>query len=159
KVTYNVPTDPANSIYPLRVEFFLADADAQEGKTYLGFDTFTTDDFTAGGKTVTFATASATKVFDKIVATATDSLTAAANSPPGNTSEFSAAVTIVSPWQNHNPGRLRWDVNDDKFVSADDVVEIINYVNAHGSGTVTNNAANQKPYIDVDGDNNVVAMD
>src|SRR5262249_40450010 len=87
------------------------------------------------------------------VATATDS------AGIWNTSEFSPSSVIVSPWQNHNPGRLRWDVNDDKFVSADDVVSIINYINSKGSGLVPDNAANQKPYVDVDGDNNVVAMD
>jgi small nuclear ribonucleoprotein (snRNP)-like protein/putative NADH-flavin reductase len=156
KVTYNVPSAPANSTYPIRVEFFLADANGQ-GKTYLGFDTFTTGDFAASGKTVTFTTAAPAKVLDKIVATATDSLTAAANSPPGNTSEFSPAATIVSPWQN--PGRLRWDVNDDTFVSADDVLAIINYINAKGSGLLPDDAPNEKPFLDVDGDNNVVAAD
>jgi parallel beta-helix repeat protein len=154
KVTYNVPSDSANSTYPIRVEFFLADASGQ-GKTYLGFDTFTA----TGNKTITFATAAATKVFDKIVATATDSLTAAAGGGPANTSEFSPAVAIVSPWQNRNAGRLRWDVNDDTFVSADDVLAIINYINAKGSGLIPDTAANQKPYCDVDGDNNVVAAD
>jgi CSLREA domain-containing protein len=158
KVIYNVPSDPNNSTYPIRVEFFLADANGQ-GKTYLGFDTFTDTDSTAGGKTVTFTTAAPIKVFDKIVATATDSLTTAADSLPANTSEFSPTTTIVSPWQNLNPGRLRWDVNDDSFVSADDVLGVINYINAKGSGLLPDDAKNEKPYVDVDGDNNVVAAD
>jgi hypothetical protein len=156
KVTYNVPSAPANSTYPIRVEFFLADANGQS-KTYLGFDTFNAVDFATGGKTMTFATAAPAKVLNKIVATATDSLTLAANSPPGNTSEFSPAVIIVSPWQN--PGRLRWDVNDDTFVSADDVLGVINYINAKGSGLLPDDAKNEKPFVDVDGDNNVVAAD
>jgi hypothetical protein len=157
KAKYTVPSDPANSTYPFRVEFFLADASGQ-GRTYLGFDTFLPTDFTAGSKTVTFATAAPIKVFDKIVATATDSLTAAAGGGPANTSEFSPSVTIVSPWQNHSP-RLRWDVTDDTFVSADDVLAVINYINAKGSGLLPDNAKNEKPYVDVDGDNNVVAAD
>ncbi|HEY2413883.1 MAG TPA: dockerin type I domain-containing protein [Pirellulaceae bacterium] len=158
KVNYNVPSDPANSTYPMRVEFFLADANGQ-GKTYLGFDTFTEADFAAGGKTVTLATASPIKVSDKIVATATDSLTAAADIGPANTSEFSAQAIVASPWQNHNPGRLRWDVNDDMHVVADDVLTIVNYINAKGSGKVPDSAENASPFLDVDGDNSVVAAD
>jgi hypothetical protein len=156
KVTYNVPSDPANSTYPLRVEFFLSDANGQ-GQTFLGFDTFTSADFTAGGKTANFATNSPIKVFDKIVSTATDSLPAASGGGPANTSEFSAQSTIVSPWQN--PGHLRWDVNDDAHVAADDVLTIINFINAHHSGLLPDDAQNKKPYYDVDGDNHVVAID
>jgi CSLREA domain-containing protein len=155
KVTYNVPSDAANSTYPMRVEFFLADADGQEGQTFLGFDTLTQAQHEAGGTTITFATASPIKVFDKIVATATDSLSV--DGAPANTSEFSPSVKIVSPWQN--PGHLRWDVNDDTHVAADDVLDVINHINAVGSGKVPDNAANQKPFYDVDGDNNVVAAD
>jgi hypothetical protein len=161
KVTYTVPSDPANSTYPIRIEFFLADANGQ-GQTYLGFDTFTEADFTADGntpgeKTVTLPTAAPINVFDKIVATATDSLTAAVGGGPANTSEFSAEATIVSPWQN--PGPLRWDVTDDTHVVADDVLTIINYINAHGSGRVPDSAANTQPFLDVDGDDSVVAAD
>jgi hypothetical protein len=123
----------------------------------LGFDTLTQAQHDGGGKTITFAPVSPIKVFDKIVATATDSLTAGAGGGPANTSEFSPSVKIVSPWQN--PGRLRWDVTDDTFVAADDVVGIINYINSKGSGLLHNDAKNEKPYVDVDGDNNVVAMD
>src|SRR4029079_10626298 len=74
KVNYFVPSAPANSSYPIRVEFFQADAKG-EGQTYLGFDVFTQDDFNAGNKTVTLATAATVKVSDKLVATATDSFT------------------------------------------------------------------------------------
>jgi hypothetical protein len=157
KVTYNVPSDIPNSTYPMVVEFFLADADGQEGQTYLGSDMFTQTDHDAGGKTIALSTVASFKVLDKIVATATDSLTAADGGGPANTSEFSPSVTIVSPWRN--PGRLRWDVTDDTFVSADDVLAVINYVNAHGSGLLPDDAKNEKPYVDVDGDNNVVAAD
>src|SRR5437763_715101 len=85
-------------------------------RTSLPFDTFTKDDYLAGAKTVSPPPSAAFKVFDKIVATATDSLTAAAGGGPANTSEFAPSVTIVSPWKN--PGRLRWDVNDDTHVAA-----------------------------------------
>jgi hypothetical protein len=169
RITYQIPSYPADpnfpqfyagySTYPIRVEFFQADADGQEGQTFLGFDTFTADDFAAGGKTATFVAAAPIKVFDKIVATATDSLAPADGNGPANTSEFSPAITIASPWQNRNPDRLRWDVTNDTFVSADDVVDVINYINAKGSGQLPDDAANEKPYYDVDGDNNVVAAD
>jgi hypothetical protein len=140
----------------MRVEFFLADATGQ-GKTYLGFDTFTKDDFTAGGKTVALSVNAPIKVSDKIVATATDSLAANLDGVPANSSEFSPRATIVSPWQN--PGKLRWDVTDDTHVVAEDVITIINYINAKGSGKVPDGAANVKPFVDVDGDNSVVAAD
>ncbi len=104
-VVYNVPSDPTNSGYPLRVEFFKADTDGQEGQTFLGFDSFTTTDFTAGSKTFTFTPAASVAGGDKIVATATDvSIPVAAGSigiqglitaMPSDTSEFSASATIA----------------------------------------------------------------
>ena len=42
---------------------------------------------------------------------------------------------------------------------ADDVLDVINYINAKGSGLVSEIAANAKPYCDVNGDNNVAADD
>src|SRR3954449_8415550 len=99
KVTYNIPSDPANSTYPFRVEFFKADADGQEGQTFLGFDTFTAADFVAGSKTFTFTPGASLATGNKIVATATDmkaavtagSIGVLLNLPatvPNNTSEF-----------------------------------------------------------------------
>jgi CSLREA domain-containing protein len=152
KVTYNVPSVSPNSTFPIRVEFFLADANGQ-GQTYLGFDTLNGP----GDKTATISIATPIHVFDKIVATATDSQPAAAGGGPANTSEFSPNITIVSPWQN--PGHLRWDVNDDTHVAADDVLTIINRINSAGSGPLPDDAKNEPPYYDVDGDNNVVAAD
>jgi CSLREA domain-containing protein len=148
KVSYTVPSAAANSTYPLRVQFFETYVDGQEGAVYLGDDLYAAADAGAT-RTAVFTTLSPTGVGDKIVATATDN--------SGNTSEFSATVTIVSPWQN--PGPLRWDVNDDTHVAADDVLAIINRINSHGSGLLPDDALNEKPYYDIDGDNNVVAAD
>jgi hypothetical protein len=153
KVTYTVPSDPANSTYPIRVEFFLSDANGQ-GKTYLGFDTFAEADFTAGGKTADFATNSPTNVFDKIVATATDSVPGSVGF--ANTSEFSTSSTIASPWINP---RNRLDVNDDTHVAPNDVVAVINYINGFKSGPVPDDADNAQPFLDVNGDNNVAPND
>ena len=77
----------ANATYPLTVEFFVADSDNQEGRTFLAADTY------VGGeaqteKTITIpAPAVLTNI--RLVATATDA--------DGNTSEFSAPVTISLP--------------------------------------------------------------
>lgn len=85
---YSVSSAPGNSTYPLRVEFFAADDDpnAPEGRTYLGSDTFTEEDFDSGSKRASFTFVG--KLGTRIVATATD-----AN---GNTSEFSEATDISS---------------------------------------------------------------
>src|SRR5581483_3972249 len=91
---------------PLRVEFFKADADGQEGQTFLGFDTFNATDFAAGPKTFTFTPAASVLAADKIVATATDLVPAISAGSigvqgvptqflPGNTSEFSPTATIT----------------------------------------------------------------
>jgi hypothetical protein len=155
KVTYTVPTVPTSATYPLRVEFFQADLNDQEGQVFLGADTFTEADYAAGGKTVNLATVASFKVFDKIVATATDHYDA---NLFASTSEFSPVTTIASPWQNPNPLR-RWDVTDDSNIVAEDALAIINYINSKGSGLIPPTAANAKPYYDVNGDNNVAAND
>lgn len=61
-----------------------------------------------------------------------------------------------SPWQN--PQR-QWDVTDDGYVAADDVLAIVNYINANGSGQITDDAANAKRFYDVTGDDSVAADD
>jgi hypothetical protein len=154
KVAYTVPSDPNNSTYPIRVEFFKRGGGGQ-GQTYLGFDIFTADDFKAGvDKLATVPVAVAVKYKDRIIATATDSL------PTGewaNTSEFSPNTTILAP-PLRNP-RNRLDVNDDTHVAANDVVGVINYLNAFGPGVVPDDAVSAAPYIDVNGDNNISPSD
>jgi hypothetical protein len=68
------------------MEFFLADADNQEGQTYLGGESYTVPGADSVGLSVSGVTAG-----KRIVATATD-----AN---GNTSEFSASSVITSALQ------------------------------------------------------------
>lgn len=86
-IDYTVPSATANSAYPLQIEFFLADADDEEGQTFLGSDTYPAA--SAGvSKTVMLTPPVTVSVGDRIVATATD-----AN---GNTSEFSAPA-LLSP--------------------------------------------------------------
>jgi len=50
-------------------------------------------------------------------------------------------------------------VNDDTHVAANDVVAVVNYINAFGSGLVPDNASNSQPFNDVNGDNNVAPND
>src|SRR5262249_34520452 len=80
-VRYQVPSSTTNSTYPLRVEFFKADSDGEEGRFYIGFDTFTAANFNAGSKTIKIARPAFLAPGDKLVGTATDAA--------GNTSEFS----------------------------------------------------------------------
>ena len=87
EITYKVPSAITNSAYPILVEFFKADSDGEEGKTFLGSDTLQA--INAGvEKTITFTPADTVEVGNQIVATATDSA--------GNTSEFSLAFDIVT---------------------------------------------------------------
>jgi len=140
----------------LLAEFFLADADGQEGQTYLGFDMFTKNDFTAGGKTATFATAAPLAIGDKIVSTATDSLI---TGEPANTSEFSPSITVVGhPW--HNIVKPL-DVDNDTHVAPIDALLVLTYLNKKLPSTVPADAENGKPngFIDTDGDEHIAPID
>lgn len=82
-VTYTVPSTIANSSYPLRIELFIADADGEEGQTFIGTATYTQSE--AGLQTVfSFNPRSFVAHGDLILATATDA--------DGNSSEFSPAI-------------------------------------------------------------------
>jgi hypothetical protein len=82
-----VTTDPANAAYPLRIDYYRADADGQEGEAWLGASLFTAADYANGEPvTATFVPDSAVGPGDVVVTTATDA--------GGNTSEFSAGVVV-----------------------------------------------------------------
>ena len=85
-VEYFVDSAFVNAANPLVVEFFIADADTEEGKTFLGTDKLSglTTVLTNLGSAASLGVSSG----DSIVATATD----AAN----NTSEFSQSVSVTS---------------------------------------------------------------
>jgi len=85
-IGFTVPSIAPNSIFPLSVEFFLADVDNQEGWTYLG-----THSYAAPGADSAVLPAGGALVGQRIVATATD--------VAGNTSEFSASVMISAALQ------------------------------------------------------------
>ncbi len=100
-VTYVVDSDPSlsnpgASTYPLRIEFFLADADGEEGRLLVGRDRYTESDYGAclgsGGtapcpKKVWFEPEAPVLLDDDLVATATDAFS--------NTSEFSASRRVA----------------------------------------------------------------
>ena len=82
-VTYSVPSDATNSSYPLTIEFYLADADGEEGQTLIGRIDYPVSE--AGQQTTAaFSPQAAVANGADIVATAIDAA--------GNTSEFSEAV-------------------------------------------------------------------
>jgi hypothetical protein len=83
-VSYSVDTAPAHAAYPLRVEFFLADASEQEGAVFLGADAYP-----APGSRDAVIDVTGMGVTDgtPLVATATDAA--------GNTSEFSAVLHVA----------------------------------------------------------------
>ena len=83
-IRYSVPSSPDNSAYPIRVEFFIADAQGQEGETLIAADSFTVTDFWSGQPRLLALNGQTLPAESLIVATATD-----AN---GFTSEFSPAA-------------------------------------------------------------------
>ncbi|HSP83740.1 MAG TPA: NosD domain-containing protein, partial [Gillisia sp.] len=86
---YFVPSAPANSAYPIRVEFFINDGNRQ-GKEFLFSQEFTETDYNNGPfKEISFPLPAGSSFVtgDLILATATD-----AN---GNTSEFGASVSVT----------------------------------------------------------------
>ncbi|MFV1981623.1 MAG: hypothetical protein ACC655_10750, partial [Rhodothermia bacterium] len=92
ELIFLVDSDPTNAAYPIRVEFFVADADSQEGMTFLFSQTYTAGSWGNCGSppcarfAILFADFPA--IGDLIVATATDA--------DGNTSEFSAPVEVTA---------------------------------------------------------------
>ncbi len=88
-IHFTVPSAPTESSYPLHVDFYLADADAEEGKTYIGTAMYEERD--AGSQVTTQLEAPPElEVNSRLVATATDS------AGSGNTSEFSASIAVAS---------------------------------------------------------------
>jgi hypothetical protein len=77
-------------------------------------------------------------------------------------------LNCIKPHKQHNSansgGRNGRDVTGstttvpDGFIVAADVLAVINYINAHGSGPIVP-AVNAPPYVDVDADDQVVAND
>lgn len=86
-----VPTAPANASFPLTLDFYRADVDAEEGEVYLGTAPFTVQDFESGSALVHLSPGPGlVQVGDVVVATATDA--------DGNSSEFSDdGVTLPEP--------------------------------------------------------------
>ena len=87
-VIYSVDTNPGNASYPMRVEIFAADAEKEEGQTFLDADTYDGADYNGCGAppcAKTFNLGNAV-VFGVVVG---DYLVATATDIDGNTSEFS----------------------------------------------------------------------
>lgn len=132
-VAYLVPADPGieasgAAAYPLAVDFYVADADDEEGEGYLGTDTYSgvePDDYSGCDSppctvTTTFTPESSVGEGDHLVATATDQ--------GGNTSEFSPAATIGFPPQFTQTGPF--DVRETATTGS--VVGDVNATNGEG---------------------------
>ena len=125
-ITYEVTSDPANSLYPLEIDFYIADADDEEGDTFVETDTYGLLDF-GSPKQVNLGNAVGLGVIagDRLVAIATD-----AN---GNTSEFTAPDIGVVPI-----GPMIVNTTADNTTFADGICtlrEAIGNANANGDTT------------------------
>jgi Leucine-rich repeat (LRR) protein len=129
-ITYKVPSVSPNATYPLRIEFFRADAGSRQGRTYLGFDTYVPAEANTN-KTLTFTPFTPLALGDRIVATATD-----ANASGNNTSEFSAEVSVGLANAGLHP---------------DDYAALLALYNATGGANWTSTTANNQAWF-VDGD-------
>ena len=100
-VRYSVDSDTSNSTYPLRIEFFKTDAEGEEGKTFLGSESYPADS-ARDAKVLFFVDASALGLVDgdHLVATATDG--------DNNTSEFSQSAQVVAIGTAAIPGLSQW---------------------------------------------------
>jgi hypothetical protein len=67
-------------------------------------------------------------------------------------------ITVIKPHRWHNVARPL-DVQPDGTVVPADAVEVINYINAFGSGAVPPDAVLGPPYIDVIADNQIAPID
>ena len=88
EVNYDATSLPSNSAYPWEVEFFLADADNEEGQSFLGSAGIPVAGQGSHSATL-LVTGLGVSVGGRIVATATDS--------SGNTSEFSPGFAVAGP--------------------------------------------------------------
>jgi len=97
-------------------------------------------------------------------------VTVTLNDGLGGSTSQTFDITVTKPHKFHNAadtvasGRNGRDTTGsslpqpDGFIVAGDVLGVINYINAHGSGPV-NNAVAAPPYVDVDADDQVTATD
>jgi hypothetical protein len=89
--------------------------------------------------------------------TGTDTFTYTIQDTAGNLASSTMTVFVTTEiWHN---ALYRCDVTGDGYIVAEDVVVIINYINAHGSGLIVSLATGAPPFIDVTNDGEVVAED
>ena len=130
EIAFRVHSSPANSAYPLTVEFFVSDGGG-EGATFIVSTVYTAANFAAGVKTVSFAGAGTglSAGVSKIVGLATDL--------NGNTSEFSTQHTVVAGGARFSAAAQQslssLDVNVDGVVSRADAVSLISFINSSGA--------------------------
>ena len=87
-IEYQVPSAASNAQYPLRIEFFVADADQEEGEALIWVDAYLEAE-AGSSKSIDFTPFVPVNDHEYIVATASDAA--------GNTSEFSEASEVLPP--------------------------------------------------------------
>ena len=126
EVSFSVNSAPANSAYPLTIEFYVSDGSG-EGSKFVGSTVYTAGNFASGVKTVNFAGAGVglSPGSSKLVGLAT-----AAN---GNSSEFSLQRAVVSGAARLAAPTLQFksvaDINRDGSVNSTDATLLINAIN------------------------------
>ncbi len=90
EVEYFVDSIPGNSGYPITVDFYVADVNDQEGRSWIASDEFEAADFVAGEPVVS-------SIFLFLNGAGPHELVATATDADGNTSEFSSPVTVPEP--------------------------------------------------------------
>jgi virginiamycin B lyase len=84
----------------------------------------------------------------------------AGNTEPMHAIADASVLVTATPWHNPHTGR-GLDVTDDGHIVADDVITIINYINAHRTSDLPASILTSSPahFIDTDGDNKATATD
>lgn len=90
EVTYFVDSMPGDAGYPITVDFYVADVDDEEGRAWVGSDEFEEAEWEAGLPVVF-------PIFLFFLDPGPHELVATATDANGNTSEFSAPVTVPEP--------------------------------------------------------------
>lgn len=150
EIAFSVNSAPANSAFPLTVEFFVSDGGG-EGKSFLGSTLYTAANFASGIKTISFAGVGSglTPGATKIVGIATDL--------NGNSSEFSVQRTLASGFAPAasavQQSKYALDVNGDGRVNGTDALMLLDTMSSSSSSVnKVGTAARGIPYPDVDGD-------
>ncbi|MGB7328717.1 MAG: right-handed parallel beta-helix repeat-containing protein [Rubripirellula sp.] len=160
-IVYFVDSNPANSSYPLTVEFFVSDPVVAQGTIYVASDSYLATDYANGSATFTTVVDIADIPASAAYGTAT------ATDAAGNTSEFTSPPVAISlggfavAQQSNSMASINYDpmdVSRDGEVTSADLLFVLNELaelGALGEATSRSSANN----LDVNKDGNVTLSD